>query len=164
MSSGGLLNAIASVETFYGAVDKRAAFARIERMNGEGVVFKRRDMLYASGRPNGGGPARKFKFKESSTVICLGDSADGRRSIRLGLLSSEGDMVNVGKVTVPPNQPVTKLGDLVEVRYLYWYENGSLFQAVLLGIRDDQNRSDCTFAQVKRIKTKADIDIEDDNL
>jgi bifunctional non-homologous end joining protein LigD len=164
LSSGSLLDAIASVETFYGAVDKRAAFARIERMNGEGVVFKRGDMLYAAGRPNSGGPALKFKFKESSTVICLGESVDGKRSIRLGLLSSEGAIVSVGKVTVPPNQPVPKLDDLVEVRYLYWFENGSLFQPVLLGIRDDQNRSDCTFSQVKRIKTRADIDTEDDNL
>ena len=162
LSSGGLMDAIASVETFYGAVDKRAAFARIERINGEGVVFKRRDMLYAPGRPNSGGPALKFKFKESSTAICLGDSTDGKRSIRLGLLSIEGAMVNVGKVTVPPNQPVPKPNDLVEVRYLYRYENGSLFQPVLLGVRDDQERCDCTLSQVKRIKTKSDVTSDDD--
>jgi bifunctional non-homologous end joining protein LigD len=160
--AGGVFDAIEAVETFYGTAAKRAAFERIEGRNGEGVVFKRRDMVYAPGRPNSGGPALKFKFKESSTAICLGDSSDGKRSIRLGLLSSDGEMVNVGKVTVPPNQPVPQPNSLVEVQYLYKYEDGSLFQPVLLGIRDDQNREDCTLAQVKRVKLKADSDAEDD--
>lgn len=71
-------------------------------------------------------------------------------------------MVNVGKVTVPPNQPVPQPNSLVEVQYLHKYEDGSFFQPVLLGIRDDQNREDCTLAQVKRIKSKADLDAEDD--
>lgn len=71
-------------------------------------------------------------------------------------------MVNVGKVTVPPNQPVPQPNSLVEVQYLYKYEGGSLFQPVLLRIRDDQNREDCTLAQVKRVKLKADSDAEDD--
>ena len=71
-------------------------------------------------------------------------------------------MVNVGKVTVPPNQPVPQPNDLVEVQYLYYFENGALFQPVLLGIRDDQNYADCTLAQVKRIKMKVDSDTEDD--
>lgn len=160
--AGGVFDAIEAVGTFYGTAAKRAAFERIKGRNGEGVVFKRRDMVYALGRPNSGGPALKFKFKKSSTAICLGDSSNGKRSIRLGLLSSDGEMVNVGKVTVPPNQPVPQPNSLVEVQYLYKYEDGSLFQPVLLGIRDDQNREDCTLAQVKRVKLKADSDAEDD--
>jgi bifunctional non-homologous end joining protein LigD len=114
--AGGLFDAIEAVETFYGTAAKRSAFERIEGRNGEGVVFKRRDMVYSPGRPNSSGAALKFKFKESSTAICLGDSNDGKRSIRLGLLSSDGEMVNVGKVTVPPNQPVPKPNDLVEIQ------------------------------------------------
>jgi len=160
--SGSVFDTIEAVETFYGAAAKRSAFERIEGRNGEGVVFKRRDMVYAPGRPNSGGPALKFKFKESSTAFCLGDSSDGKRSIRLGLLSSDGAMVNVGKVTVPPNQPVPPPGSLVEVQYLYKYQGGALFQPVLLRIRDDQNPEDCTLAQVKRIKTKIDSEMDDD--
>ena len=157
--AGGVFDAIEAVETFYGTAAKRAAFERIEGRNGEGVVFKRRDMVYAPGRPNSGGPA--LKFKESSTVICLGDSSDGKRSIRLGLLSSDGEIVNVGKVTVPPNQPVPKPNDLVEIQYLYKYEHGALFQPVLLRVRDDQNRDECTLAQVKRLKTKIGAETEE---
>jgi bifunctional non-homologous end joining protein LigD len=161
--SSSVFDTIEAVETFYGTAAKRAAFERIEGRNGEGVVFKRRDMVYAPGRPNSGGPALKFKFKfkESSTAICLGDSSDGKRSIRLGLLSSEGEIVNVGKVTVPPNQPVPKPNDLVEIQYLYKYEHGALFQPVLLRVRDDQNRDECTLAQVKRLKTKIGAETEE---
>ena len=161
VNGGNAFNALEAVETFHGTVAKRAAFEHIEGRNGEGVVFKRVDMTYSPGRPNSGGPALKFKFRESSTAICLGESSDGKRSVRLGMLSSDGAMVNVGKVTVPPNQPVPLPNDLVEVLYLYKYENGALFQPVLLGIRDDQNREDCTLAQVKRLKMKVDSDVED---
>lgn len=158
-----VFDAVEAVETFYGTAAKRAAFERIESRNGEGVVFKRRDMVYSPGRPNSGGPCLKFKFKESSTAICLGDSSDGKRSIRLGLLSNDGAMVQVGKVTVPPNQPVPQPNALVEVTYLYKYEGGALFQPVLLGVRDDQNRDDCKLSQVKRIKMKVDAETDDDN-
>jgi bifunctional non-homologous end joining protein LigD len=106
---------------------------RIKGGNGEGVVFKRRDIVYSPGRLNSGGPALKFRFKESSTPICLGDSSDGKRSIRFGPLSSKGAIVNFGKVTVPLNRAVPKPDDLVEVLYLYQCENGALFRPVLLG-------------------------------
>ena len=144
--SNSVYDAIVAVEPFFGTAAKRSAFERIEREKKEGVVFKRRDMVYAPGRPNSNGPALKFKFRETSTAICLGDSGEGKRSIMLGMLSEQGLVVSVGKVTVPPNQPVPQRDDLVEVLYLYKYELGSLFQPVLIGIRDDQNREDCNLA------------------
>ena len=68
-------------------------------------------------------------------------------------------MVNVGEVTVPLNQVVPQPNDLVHL-YLYKYKDGSLFQPVPLGIRDDQMHENCTLVQVKRIKRK--IDTTDD--
>lgn len=156
-----LFDSLEAVESFYGTAAKLAAFERIEAAKGEGVVFKRRDMVYTPGRPNSGGNALKFKFRETSTAICLGESSDGKRSIRLGLLNGAGEMVNVGKVTVPPNQIVPQPNDLVEVLYLYKYEDGCFFQPVLIGIRDDQTREDCTLSQVKRIKNKVDVSDDD---
>lgn len=144
---------LVAVPTYFHAFEKRAAFERIEAEHGEGVVFKLRYERYTPGRPNSGGPALKFKFRERSTCICLGAS-DGKRSIRLGLLDADGAIVEVGNVTVPPNLDVPSLNDLVEVEYLYKYEGGSLFQPVLKGVRDDVLREECTLAQVKRIKAK----------
>jgi bifunctional non-homologous end joining protein LigD len=55
----------------------------------------------------------------------------------------------VGNVPVPPNQRMPKPGALVEVRYLYCFKEGCLFQPVYLGIRDDIDASACTHKQLK---------------
>lgn len=147
------------VKTFITTEEKLEAFQRIEAAKGEGVVFKLASAPYTEGRPNSGGTALKFKFRERSTCICLGVS-EGKRSIRLGMLDAAGDVVEVGKVTVLPNFDVPAEGDLVEVEYLYKYEGmgGCLFQPVMKGVRDDVLRSECTLAQVKRIKAKEGSD------
>jgi bifunctional non-homologous end joining protein LigD len=43
--------------------------------------------------------------------------------------------------------PVT--GQIIEVRYLYAYPGGSLYQPVYLGRRDDLEREDCNLRQLK---------------
>lgn len=144
------------------ASSKLQQFEKIKAENGEGVVFKESDAPYTEGRPNSGGTALKFKFTESSTCICLGNTQAGKRSVRVGLLDAAGAMVNVGNVTIPPNQVFPEPNDLLEIRYLYKYDGGSLFQPVLLGSRDDQIREECTLSQVTRTKSKvSDIDDED---
>ncbi|HPY24902.1 MAG TPA: hypothetical protein PLK19_11325 [Mycobacterium sp.] len=40
-------------------------------------------------------------------------------------------------------------GDVVEVRYLYAYQGGSLYQPVYLGLRDDIEQHECVVAQMK---------------
>ena len=47
------------------------------------------------------------------------------------------------------------------MRYLYRFENGSLFQPVLLGLRDDVLTEACTTSQVTRIKAAA-LDTDDE--
>ena len=42
---------------------------------------------------------------------------------------------------------------IVEIRYLYAYPNGSLYQPTLLGVRDDIGIEDCS---VKQLKYKAE--------
>lgn len=144
------------------ASSKLQQFEKIKVENGEGVVFKESDAPYTEGRPNSGGTALKYKFTESSTCICLGGTQSGKRSVRVGLLDAAGAMVNVGNVTIPPNQSFPEPNDLLEIRYLYKFDGGSLFQPVLLGTRDDQIREECTVSQVTRIKAKESDDDEDE--
>ena len=59
----------------------------------------------------------------------------------------------MGKVTIPPNYDVPAIGDLVEVRYLYAYRGGAVYQPTYLGKRND---SDLTDATMKQIIYKAD--------
>jgi len=129
----------------------KAFLTNIKNFNGEGIVLKELDAPYMSGRPNSGGSQLKYKFMESST--CIVTQVNNQRSVGLALLGQLGVELSVGNVSVPANQQIPKVGDLVEVRYLYKFEgNGSLFQPVLLGIREDLDRSDCTLVQVRRIK------------
>lgn len=100
----------------------------------EGVVFKKKSATYHVGRPASGGDYLKFKFCESCT--CIVTKVSNKRSVSIGLY--EGDkIVEMGNVTIPANHDIPKEGVIVEVRYLYAYKHGSLYQPVYLGERDD---------------------------
>ena len=62
------------------------------------------------------------------------------------MLTADGTAV--GKVTIPPNRDTPEVGQVIEVRYLYFV--GSLVQAVYLGQRFDIGPEACTLAQFKR--------------
>lgn len=49
----------------------------------------------------------------------------------------------------PPNYEVSATGNLIEVRYLYAYKGGSLYQPTCLGIRKDLEEKDAIIAQLK---------------
>jgi bifunctional non-homologous end joining protein LigD len=114
--------------------DKRRAFNEIKSRNGEGVVFRKQSGIYQAGRPNSGGDILKWKFKASATCIVL--DVNNKRSVQVGVKGKVG-YVKVGNVTVPSNQEIPQIGELIECQYLYAYEGGSLYQPVLLGKRDD---------------------------
>jgi bifunctional non-homologous end joining protein LigD len=146
--------AVKVVKGWFKPEEKKANFKRIKKAHGEGVVFKNIHARYCPGRPNSGGSQLKFKFTESASCI-VDRVSDARRSVALVLLDENGAPVQVGNVTVPVNLAVPAVGAMVEVRYLYRYEKGSLFQPVLLGVRNDIALHECTLAQVRRIKAKS---------
>ena len=137
------------VETAWTTEEKRALYERLKRDNAEGIVFKKVDSLYMPGRPNSGGDQLKFKF--CATATCYVESVSPvKRSVALSVYFDENTRITVGNCTVYPNMEIPKIGELVEVRYLYYFEGGSLFQPVLLGTRDDLDISDCKLSQLKR--------------
>jgi bifunctional non-homologous end joining protein LigD len=142
------LAAIRGVETATTWRAKKALMARLREQHKEGVVFKRHDASYTPGRPASGGPQLKLKFTATASCIVAGSNGT-RRSVKLELLDPAGNRVGVGNVTVPANQPIPTTGGIVEVRYLYAYPNGSLFQPVLVGVRDDLDVSACVTRQLK---------------
>lgn len=138
------------VETSVGQAEKAAHVERIRAARGEGVVLKRWDAPYRAGRPASGGNQRKFKFTQSATCRVLKVS-ERKRSVEVGVLicpETEGHCT-VGNVTILPNFPMPPVGALVEVKYLYYYEGGSLYQPIYQGERDDKTRAD-TLASLKR--------------
>ena len=120
-------------------VEKRQMYNRLKKENAEGVVFKHYCSRYVAGRPNSGGSQLKFKFV--ATTTCKVTSQNGtKRSVALEMK----DGTNIGNVTIPANFSIPKTGELVEIRYLYAYKGGSLYQPVYLGVRDDLDNADTT--------------------
>jgi bifunctional non-homologous end joining protein LigD len=135
------------VETASTPRAKRALLLRFRQEKKEGVVFKQRGATYTPGRPASGGPQLKLKFY--ATVSCLVAAVnDGKRSVRLELLDGVGS-VSVGSVAIPLSHPVPRPGDVVEVRYLYAYPGGSLYQPTYLCRRDDLDAAACLASQLK---------------
>ena len=147
-----LVDAVPSNQFLYvpaavGTARKRAMLDRLRRENKEGVVFKDRGAPYTPGRPASGGTQLKLKFY--ATASCIVATVNGnKRSVSLDLFNGD-HRVGVGSVTIPPNQPIPRAGDIVEVRYLYAYPGGSLYQPVYLGVRDDIAAECCALNQLK---------------
>ncbi len=145
-STGGMRG----IETAMTLRAKRALLARLRQEKKEGIVFKRHDAPYTPGRPTSGGGVPQVKVKFTATASCVVAKVNaGKRSVKLELLDPCGNRVGVGNVTVPANQVIPGVGSIVEVRYLYAYPGGALYQPVLLGLRDDLDLSACVTRQLK---------------
>ena len=114
--------------------------------NREGIVFKKHSAKYTASRPNSGGPQLKYKFYATATVLVL--EVNIQRSVQIGVLSNK-KWIPVGNVTIPPNKEIPHTNSPVEVRYLYAYKGGSLYQPVYLGERHDMEQKDCVISQLK---------------
>jgi len=125
---------------------KRELLDAVTAEGGEGVVFKHVNAPYEPGRPSSGGNQMKYKLYNTLTAIV--GAVNNQRSVALQLMSGV-NLLDVGNVTVPANQPIPEINDIVEVRYLYAYEGGSLYQPTLLGIRGDMGPGDCLASQRK---------------
>ena len=138
------------VETAHTTESKRALFEQVQEQGGEGVAFKRKSAAYQPGRPASSlrSDALKFKFTDSLTAEVIGHS-EGVKSIEIGVYDDHGKLNSLKNVTVPVSMAIPALGAFVEVRYLYAWPTGGLAQPVLLGVRNDVDKSDCSIAQLK---------------
>jgi len=135
--------------------EKKALLQRLKDNNAEGIVFKRKDSKYTPGRPNSLGDQLKYKFCATASCIVTKVNQD-KRSIMLAVHDGKG-RVSVGNATVYPNQQIPKVNSIVEIKYLYYFPGGSLFQPVLLGERDDLDEKDC---HISKLKIKREEEIE----
>lgn len=126
--------------------EKEALYQSLKESNKEGVVVKQKAHKYVSGRPNSGGDVLKFKFYKTATVR-VASHTQGKRSVQMEMIDSN-KVVPVGKVTIPSNHKIPQCGDFIEVRYLYAYKGGSLFQPTFLGFRNDQDKEDINLNQL----------------
>lgn len=127
------------------------------RNNFEGLIVKRTSAAYRFG----GRTAEWLKIKYVSTADCivLDVRDDGKESVRLGLverLASQGvpsKVVEVGRASLIGKEKAgaIKVGDVLEVRYLYTGANGRLYQPTILRKRDDKGMQECLTSQLKHV-------------
>lgn len=156
---GRLAGPIYSVETVVGTKAKRAFLEAVKARKGEGIVFKRIDAPYVSGRPASGGDQIKYKLYATATCRVAGINGS-KRSVFLELHDEKGLFHSVGKVSISVDHRIPCIGTQVEVRYLYAYKGGSLYQSTYLGERPDQDIGDASLAQLKYKPEHADEDDE----
>jgi len=125
------------VQTARTPKEKRAALKILRKGGAEGVVLKRASAKYTPGRPHSGGDWLKWKFSASATLRVIAVGSKGKESIDVA--ASDGRKLascsTIGK-------KVPRVGDFVEVEYLYAYRNGGIVQAVYTGIREDKTEAD----------------------
>lgn len=138
---------IVLVPAYFGSDAKATKMAEINGRAGEGVVFKHLAAPYSPGRPNSGGTQLKYKFYETASLIA-GPMNGDRASVQMFILN-DGVKTNVGNATIPPNKQAPKEGDVIEVKYLYAFKGGCLFQPQYLCVRSDIDVSECDESQLK---------------
>ena len=135
------------VETAFTTIQKTELWERLRRENREGIVFKRLDAPYTPNKPNSGGPQLKFKFVAEVSVVVA--KINIQRSVEVSLLKGRS-LVSCGNVTIPANHEIPRVGDVVDVRYLYAYPDSlALYQPIYLGPRDDVEPGECLASQLK---------------
>lgn len=143
-----------------GEAQKRMLMDRTKELGQEGVVFKHVDAPYTPGRPNSGGSQLRLKHWKDATVIVLGANAD-RRSVRMGVLDAQGAVVEVGSVTIPANRDIPADDSLVDVKYLYAFEGGDIFQPTFKGVRDDVAREEALLSRLVFKSAHVDVEIDE---
>jgi bifunctional non-homologous end joining protein LigD len=151
----GLSGPIRIIECARTPKEKRSLHDRLAAARAEGIVFKRKDAPYTSGRPASGGTQLKHKFVKSADVVIIENAGNAyRMQVRDGK-----KWLDVGKVfsgtTNESRKKIDKhLGNgeklVAEVRYLYATEDEQLFQPVFVRLRDDKEPTDCLRSQLTK--------------
>jgi len=145
---------ITLARTLGAEAEKREFLRELHAAGLEGVVFKRLDGVFEAGKPSSARDNNQYRYKFWKAASLEVAPARGVKS-SVGLIAYDdaGNPVNVGNVTVSKEVPA--VGEIIEVKYLYAYKDGSLFQPAYMRKRPDQDKTDCLLSQ---LHYKADVD------
>jgi bifunctional non-homologous end joining protein LigD len=144
-------DSIQVVWTAFSTAEKRDLYNRLKKENREGIVFKRMSGVHRSGYSD---DLRKFKFTFTASVIVTGHHKT-KNSLSMGVM--DGDkLIPVGNLTMIGHEKPS-INSIIEVKALYFFPGGSLYQPRFIGVRDDVLKEDC---QLSKLKCKAVIEEE----
>jgi hypothetical protein len=139
--------------TYRGTEQKRHLLELVRRDGLEGVVAKRYEGGYPKGRTLSW---RKAKLYGTGSAVVMVVGVDGKENVLLGAVT--GDPIKIVPVCHAATRGQTyRVGDVVQVRYLYMSNGNRLVQPVLLGV-SDVSWEDCGLDQFRRVNK----DVNDD--
>ena len=103
----------------------------------EGVVISIGSENYDEGLSQ-----QKFKLKFYADAYVEVTGINVQRSVAIGVHSDRHGLAAIGNCAIPANREIPSVGDVVEVRYLYAYEGGSLYQPFYKGVCPDVEEPD----------------------
>ncbi len=135
--------------TAFTAEEKTATYDRLYSTDREGVIFRNMESRYLFGVRSPG--VQKYKFFETADCIIQSIKPDGKSSVELAMLDG-GDIVPVGKCLMSgANLRTAKVGDVMEVSYLYFGANNRLYQPSFVRFRTDKSLDECTIDSLKHV-------------
>jgi ATP-dependent DNA ligase len=127
--------------------EKTTLMHAVKNMSGEGLMLKKLDSVYYTGRKSFTNLKCKFRADIDCVVMELGRG--GKANMVLGVYR-DGELVEVGDCgALTGDGPRVKVGDVVCVTYLYATTDNRLFQPTMPKIRTDKLPTECTFDQLK---------------
>jgi bifunctional non-homologous end joining protein LigD len=132
------------VKLVTGSYDKKILFERLRKTGKEGIVFKRLNAKFSEGK---GDDQFKFKFYAEASVIVIA-GRPGKASIGMEVINSAGIREFVGYCSCS-RFPLPAVGSIAEIKYLYAYPGGCLYQPAFKDLRDDVDLNECTTAKLK---------------
>jgi ATP-dependent DNA ligase len=147
---GGIVNLLRDLRT---PSTKQALLADIiENNGGEGVVARRLNSPYQSGKRSSN--SLKWKLKRTVDCVVMDRGSDGKDSLTLGVYKA-GVLTMIGKVSaLTGDGPSAKVGDVVEVSYQN-FTGQRLYQPTLPKLRTDKAPLDCTMDQLTTVNLHA---------
>lgn len=104
--------------------------------NEEGIVISIGSENYEPGESQ-----QKFKLKFYADAYVEVTGINAKRSVSLGMCQRNGIMT-MGNCSIPANREIPEIGDIIEVRYLYAYRGGALYQPFYKGVCPDVEEPD----------------------
>lgn len=137
-------NFISSVPSWNTVGRKQWALADCFNNHSEGVCFKLANAPYRAAQS---GQQFKFKFIKSATVKVTRVGVKSKNNARISMLRGK-TWIEVGGVSLNGKGNV-KVGDYLEVLFLYATASHQLFQGRMKELRVDADDSDCRIDQLK---------------
>ena len=143
--------------SFTDEVEKLELVQKLRAANCEGVMLKDGNAPYPAGLRTRS--TRKFKFIKDVDCIVIGTNIEGKSNMALGLMTDDGDIVEVATITALAGDGMRRVGEVVTVKCLYVSDDNRLVQPTLPKWRQDKTPDECSFSQLESLKTNKEVQV-----